>query len=342
MKVAVVRNSERSEVINRFGQVCPEVYSAKTIRSVMDALIAGGHAVVVVEGDKRLLSVIEQLIPDGLVFNMAYGIQGQSRYTHVPAMLELAGIPYTGSGPLGHAIALDKVVTKNLLEQAGVTTPGYAVMSRPDAPAPALRYPVVVKPRHESTSYGLRLVENRNELRDAVAAVIATYEQDALVEEYVDGREICAGLLGNDEVEFLPFVEADFGARPMRLVTFDDKYHLSGAELEKICPALVNVELGAKLRDISLAAFRACHCQDYSRVDIRVDRGGNPYVLEINSMASLGAGGSYVRAALAAGYTYTTLVNRIVEVAMERYAARATPLTKPEMQSAASADASNR
>jgi D-alanine-D-alanine ligase len=240
MKVAVVRNCGKSGIINRFGQACPEVYSVKTIQKVVDALKAGGHAVAEFEGDKTLLSKLEEFMPadtpcqpGGLVFNMAYGIQGESRYTHVPAMLEMAGVPYTGSGPLGHAIALDKIVTKDLIRQAGIPTPGYAVMSRPDASTGGLRYPLVVKPRHESTSYGLRLVDDPGQLAESVAAVIATYKQDALVEEYVDGREICVALLGNDDVEFLPFVEADFGARRHRLVTWEDKYHLSlNSEIE--------------------------------------------------------------------------------------------------------------
>src|SRR6266567_1982805 len=286
MKVAVVLNSKNSGVINRFGQACPESYGAKTIQKVVEALKAGGHTVMALEGDKTLLSNLEEFMPadaegqpDRLVFNMAYGIQGQSRYTHVPAMLEMAGVPYTGSGPLGHAIALDKVVTKDLLERAGIPTPGYAVMSRPDARPSGLRYPLVVKPRHESTSYGLRLVESSNQLEDAVAAILATYKQEALVEEYIDGREICVGLLGNDDVEFLPFVESDFGTRRMRLVTSEDKHHVSGAEPEKICPAEVGDLLAGRLRDIALATFRASYCRDYSRVDIRIDGAGNPYVL---------------------------------------------------------------
>src|SRR6266567_4350376 len=113
MKVAVVRNRGISGVINRFGQACPEVYASKTIKSVVDALRAWDHTVAEFEGDKTLLAELEQFLsqkaddgPGGLVFNMAYGIQGESRYTHVPAMLEMAGVRYTGSGPLGHAIAL--------------------------------------------------------------------------------------------------------------------------------------------------------------------------------------------------------------------------------------------
>jgi D-alanine-D-alanine ligase len=331
MRVAVVRNRETSGVINRFGQACPEVYANKTIKSVVDALRARDHTVAEFEGDKTLLAELEPFLtsnagdgPGGLVLNMAYGIQGESRYTHVPAMLEMAGVAYTGSGPLGHAIALDKVVTKDLLQHAGIPTPAYSVMRRPSETSSGLRFPLVVKPRHESTSYGLRLVSNRSELADAVSAVIAQYKQDALVEEYIDGREICVALLGNHDMEFLPLVEADFGVRQTRLVTYEDKYHLNSVEPDKVCPAPIDEALAKKLRDISLACFRACYCKDYARVDIRIDRSGNPYVLEINSMASLGARGSYVCAALAAGYTYESLVNRILEVALERYSTAAT------------------
>jgi D-alanine-D-alanine ligase len=359
MRIAVVRNRENNGVIAWFGQVSPEVYSAKTIQSVITALRAGGHLVAEFEGDKNLLAQLEAFLssdgeagPGGIVFNMAYGIQGESRYTHVPAMLEMAGVPYTGSGPLGHSIALDKVVTKDLLVRAGVPTPNYMVLRRPEQDASGLRFPLVVKPRHESTSYGLRLVRSQAELSMAVEAVVAQYHQDALVEEYIEGREICVALLGNEEMEFLPLVEADFGVRQTRLVTFEDKYHLNTVQPEKICPAPVDEALARKLREISRACFDACYCKDYARVDIRIDSRGDPYVLEINSMASLGASGSYVCAAMTAGYTYEGLVNRILEVARQRYGrgtglqpvqhsvkgcATTTPLIEAEIRPASSA-----
>ena len=182
------------------------------------------------------------------MFNVADAIQGESRYAHVPAMLEMAGVPYTGSGPLGHAIALDKIVTKDLLCRAGIPTPHYKVLRRPEGGAVGRRFPLVVKPRHESTSYGLRLVTNDAELAIAVHAVVQEYQRDALVEEYIEGREVCVALLGNEPMEFLPLVEADFGDRRTRLVTFDDKYHLSKVEPAKICPAPVDEILARGLR----------------------------------------------------------------------------------------------
>jgi D-alanine-D-alanine ligase len=326
MKVAVVQNREATGVINTFGQKCPEKYGAKTIQAVVRALDENGHSVLVCEGDKNLLAVLENFMPPredgqpgGMVFNMAYGIQGECRYTHVPAMLEMAGVPYTGSSPLGHALALDKVITKDLIQAAGVPTPKYHVMTSFDQQSFGLRFPVIVKPRHESTSFGLRRATDCGQLKEAVSLVVEQYQQEALVEEYIDGREVCVALLGNEDMEFLPLVEQQFGARETKIVTYEDKLHKSPVETGKICPALLSEELAQKLRCISLETFRACHCRDYARVDIRIDSDGNPYVLEINSMASLGSTGSYVLAACTAGYTFVELVNRILNVAHARY-----------------------
>jgi D-alanine-D-alanine ligase len=325
MRVAVVRNHDRCGIINLFGQDCPERYGTATVQNVVDALRHGGHEVLLCEGDKTLLSTLESFMPPdangrptGMVFNMAYGIQGECRYTHVPAMLEMAGVPYTGAGPLGHALALDKVITKNLIRDAGIPTPNFRVMRRGTEPPGDLRFPVVVKPRHESTSFGLQLVQDPRELSAAVESVVALYQQEALVEEYIDGREICVALLGNEEPEMLPFVEHDFGDREIRMFTWEDKAHKATAEPKKICPATVDRTLAQMLRKISLATFQACCCKDFARVDIRVD-GEKPYVLEINSMAALGAGASYVLAARTAGYGFPQLVNRILDVAHQRY-----------------------
>lgn len=324
MKIAVVHNSRRTGVIGNFGRPCPEKYGAKTIKRVVAALEGAGHTVRLIEGDKTLLAELEAFMPPldghpgGIVMNMAYGIQGDGRYTHVPGMLEMAGVPYTGAGPTGHALALDKVVTKDLIRCAGVPTPGYTVM-RNAADDCDLRFPLIVKPRHESTSFGLRLVTTREELEEAVMAVTATYLQDALVEEYVDGREFCVALLGNDPLHCLPVVEQDFGDRHSRLLTKADKYHKTEQEPVKRCPAPIGAALEQQLHEISVATFRACRLNDYARVDIRVDREGTPYVLEINSMASLGPGGSYVCAAAAAGLDYDALVSRIVDEAHTRY-----------------------
>jgi D-alanine-D-alanine ligase len=326
VKIAIVRNRQNARVINRFGQACPEAYGEKAVAAVAESLRDNGHHIAICEGDTTLFATLERFIPPGprgeptgLVFNMAYGIQGECRYTHVPAMLEMAGVPYTGSGPFGHALALDKVVTKKLLIDAGIPTPAYAVMRTGSEECGQLRFPLVVKPRHESTSFGLALVRDRAELARAVQSIVAQYQQDALVEEYIDGRELCAGLLGNDSMDCLPLVEQDFNGRERRIVTWEDKLHKVGDEPAKICPAPVDEALARRIRELSIETFHACHLRDYARVDVRLDAAGSPYVLEINSMASLGTTGSYVAAARVAGYSFARLVNAIVDVAHARY-----------------------
>jgi D-alanine-D-alanine ligase len=330
VKVAVVRNHDRTGVVNAFGRPSPERYSERTVLRVADALALGGHEVVILEADCTLLAALHRELPAvdptdpahpaAMVFNLAYGIQGECRYTQLPALLEMAGVPYTGSGPLGHTLSLDKVITKALIAAGGVATPGYLVMASPEQDLAGLRYPLVVKPRQESTSYGLALAEDESQVRAAAAAVIRRYRQPALLEEYVEGREVCIALVGNgSQLRCLPPVEIDFGDRTGRLLTKADKFHRSQQEAQRVCPARIDDDLRRQLEATARAVFRACHCHDYARVDIRIDANGVPWVLEINSMASLGTGGSFILAAEAAGYDFDAAVNLLLDTARTRY-----------------------
>ncbi|MER8594230.1 ATP-grasp domain-containing protein [Mesorhizobium sp. M1182] len=325
MRVAVVWNHDHTGVINRFGQSCPEDDDRETVERVVASLQQGGHETLLCEGDKGLFATLERFMPpdsharpSGIVFNMAYGIQGQCHSSHVPCMLEMAGVPYTGSSPLGHGLALDKVITKRLIRDGGVPMPNFRVMRHGTESADDLRFPVVVKPRHGFASFGLQLVHEPAQLRHAVEMIVTQYAQDALVEEYIEGREICVALLGNGELEALPLVELDFGDRETRLFTLEDKLKMVVAP-QRICPAQIDSRLATVLRDISVATFRACQCRDYARIDLRIDRSGQPFVLEINSMPGLSPTSIYPLAARAAGHSFSSLVNRILDVAHTRY-----------------------
>jgi D-alanine-D-alanine ligase len=327
MKIAVVRNRNNNCIVNEFGPPCPESYGKRSVQMIMDSLRWGGHKVKAFEGDGSLITRLRKFMPPGkktgrptgLVFNLAYGIQGDCRYTHVPAMLEMAGVPYTGATPYGHVLSLDKVLAKTLMREHGIRTPNFRVIADPDEDPGDLRFPLVVKPRHESTSYGLRLVHTREELSEAVGFIVGEYTQGALVEEYIDGREVHVGLLGNDPVETFPLVEYEFGARVGRLMMWEDKYHRSEDEPLKVCPAPVDAGLGQRMREMAVSLFHLVGCRDYARVDMRLDEKGEPYVLEINSMASLGRGGAYVMSARVAGYSFESLICRIVDLAHQRY-----------------------
>ncbi|MER9629208.1 ATP-grasp domain-containing protein [Mesorhizobium sp. M0296] len=333
MRVAVVVNRDLTGVINRFGQPFPQPpqpWPDWDWESVVAALQEGGHEVLLCEGDKGMLTTLERFMPpdsqarpSGFVFNLASGIQGESRFSQIPAMLEMAGVPYIGASPLGHELANDKIVTKILIRDRGVPTPNFLVMRRGTENTGDLRFPVVVKPPREGDSLGLQLVHEPSELKRAVEVIVEQYAQDALVEEYIEGREISVPLLGNGEIDVLPLVEQDFG-NSNSLFTYEAKYMGVGAP-QMISPAHLDSRLAAMLRDISITTFRACQCRDYARVDVRIDRSGQPFVLEINANPSLTKASSYCVAANTAGHSYSSLINRILDVAHTRYFGTATP-----------------
>lgn len=325
MKVAIVYNRDSRDVINLFGVPNREKYGLKAIQRITDALKRGGHRVIALEGDKQLIGRLEEFMPrvlqgerPGMVFNLSYGIQGQARYTHVPGMLEMVGIPYVGSGPLAHSLSLDKVVAKMIFRQHGLPTPDFAVLYGPDFPLPDMPFPMIVKPKNESTSFGLRIVADEAELREAAQVIFDKFGQPVLAEEYVDGREINVGLLGNAPPDALPPAELDFGDGP-KIYTLEDKRHKSGREVHVVCPAELTPEQAAAAQDIARRAFECLGCADCARVDMRLSEEGKFTILEINSLPSLGEHGSYTHAAAAVGLDFDALVNRLVEVASARY-----------------------
>lgn len=325
MKVAVLYNHESKNVINLFGQLNKEKIGLETLRRISDALRQGKHQVRTFEADKDIISRLEEFMPrvihgerPGLVFNVSYGIQGRARYTHVPSILEMVGIPYLGSGPTAHSIALDKAVTKMILIQHSLPTADFAVLQGSDFTPPDIGYPLIAKPRHEAVSFGVRIVDNEEELRTAVRHILDTFGQDVLVERFIEGLEINVGLIGNQPVEALPLVLLQFpDART--IYTYEDKTGRSGRPVTHLCPAPVGKDLWLAAQELARRTFSAVGCSDFARVDMRADKDGNLYVLEINSLPSLGPHSSYVLAAGEAGFNFAQLVNRLVTVASGRY-----------------------
>jgi len=330
MKVAVIFNKEEitdSDVIYRFGMPTKERYKPYTIEMVASALERGGHNVRIIEGNKFVIEDLQNFMPRvvtgerlGMIFNMAYGIQGQSRYTHIPAMLEMLGLPYVGSAPAAHALALDKVLSKIIFSRYHLLTPAYWVYSNCDSDFSCVRYPAIVKPKMEAVSFGVKVVNNESELKEAVGFIISEFQQQALVEKFIPGREFAVALLGNEPaLETLPIVEIDLNDNPDAIQTVEEKMD---RPRRKICPAPLKDEIAERLRQLAREAFIALGLFDFARVDFRMDKDNNIYILEINSMASLNPTGSFVYAGKIANMSFDELVNRMLDTAALRYFGR--------------------
>jgi len=242
-------------------------------------------------------------------------------------MLEMLGIPYVGSSPAGHALALDKVMTKIVWQKHALPTPEFWVFNNGREPMEGVRFPVIVKPKMESVSFGLKVVHNVDDLREAVQYITSEFQQQALVEQFIPGREFCVGILGNSPVESFPILEIDLSGDPNAIQSVEDKKQ---HPRKKICPAVISEELAEKMRRFSIDAFHALGLRDFARVDIRLSEEGEIFLLEINSMASLGESGSYPTAARVAGYDFARLANKMLDVATIRYFS--SPSMAPEIK----------
>ncbi len=332
MRIAITCNI-KEEVPPHLEECYAEWDDHETIESVKNALLEKHEEVFIVNADRRAPRRLEELRPE-MVFNMAEGMGGDSRESFIPAVLELLGIPYTGSSPLTLGLCLNKLRAKQILSCYGIPTPRYFVVEREyRGIKEGLDFPLIVKPIHEGSSKGIRnnsLVRNEEELRERVHTVISTYHQPALVEEYLSGREFTVALLGNeDQIRVLPIVEIDYstipeGANP--IYSYEAKWVFDRPEnpLDIFrCPADLDDELYRTLCQLAVDSFRALGVRDWCRIDIRCDGSGRPHVLELNPLPGIlpapECNSCFPKAARAAGLSFSELVNTVVDIARKRY-----------------------
>jgi D-alanine-D-alanine ligase len=300
---------------------CPE-----TVEAIAAVLRESGHDVELFgDGEDFLRRVLDGPRPD-LVFNIAEG-RGVSRCreSRVPAVLDLLGVPHTGSDALTLAATLDKDCAKRLVRDAGVATPAWVLVEEDSAAARAvlekLPLPAIVKPNCEGSSKGIRstaVVERREGLAGAVASTLALYRQPVLVEEFIDGDELTVGVLGNRRPEVIGILRVlPKVAKPNFVYSLEVKRDWRRQVVYE-CPARLSPADGEAVRASALAAFRALGCRDVARVDFRL-RGGVPYFLEANPLPGLSPeSGDIVILARAMGLEHRELVLRIVLAACER------------------------
>lgn len=339
-RIALTYNLKRKNTSENL----PEDYfsefdSPKTINAIKVALESHDNEVVLVEADSGLLDFFKKNKVD-IVFNIAEGINGVSRESQVPAILDFLEIPYTGSNVLTLALALDKAMTKKVFGYENIPTPNFQLFRFPSERLSGdMKFPLIVKPNHEGSAKGLSIrsvVDNAERLYEELKSTFAVYKQEVLVEEFIEGRELTVGILGNENPEILPILEIDFTncstsgeffySWRMKEYQGDERLHLVP---EFFCPARLDEDLTKIIKDTALRAHRALGCFDLSRIDIRLSKDNIPYVLEVNPLPGLDPDESNLTLMTSvAKIPYRDLINGILKSAQERYPKLKGPLSQ--------------
>jgi len=324
MKITVLTYLDsKNENSKDYEAVVPQV--AKALRSLGHRVsILGSHGNV-----KRLTAGLSRRKPD-LVFNLME-MFGENIFGDIPVagLLDLCGLKYTGSGPGELYLSQDKGLTKKLLAFEDILYPRFLVFSRGEAfeTGGNLRMPLFVKPLRSDSSLGIggkSLVHDAVALMERVAYIRKELNDSALAEEYIEGREFFVGVLGNAQAKALPPVEVDFTGFPEgvpKVLDSKAKWDVRSKEYKGTKSVLANLpdELRARLQKVAVDAYRALRVRDYGRVDIRLTDTGEIYVLEVNASCYLERSSEFAMAAAAAGMDYPQLIERIIQLALERY-----------------------
>src|SRR3984885_4651066 len=305
-----------------------EIEEWRTEYDVTTTLRKLGHevrCVGVLDSLTELRSAIADWEPD-IVFNLLEEFDGIVTYDqHVVAFLELMRQPYTGCNPRGMLLSRDKVLSKQLLSYHRVPTPQFVVFARGRKPRlpKRLRFPMFVKSSTDDASLGIAhasVVSDERGLKERIAFIHEKPHSDALVEEYIEGRELYVGVIGNERLKVLPVWEMTFGSMPQghptiatRKVKWDrnyqQKYGITTAAAQDLPEDVV-----ARLEQLSRRIFRALHLTGYARMDFRLRADGALYALEANANPNLSAAEDFSQSAHTAGLSYGNLLHRILQL----------------------------
>jgi len=276
---------------------------------------------------EKFIRTLNDYSPDAVV-NFVESVEGISSYEYCLASIyQLLGYNYTGNIPSCLGNCLNKERAKNILRAFGINTPKSVSIKhngKLSASQVKLKYPVILKLLNEDASIGISefsVVKNFKELKKQLAFLQKTYMQDILIEEYIEGRELNVAILGKS---VLPISEITFKGLPKdlpKIVTYDGKWMEDSIYYDNtkpVCPAKLNKRIKKKVEDIALLAFEALNCRDYARVDIRLDKVGIPFVIEVNPNPDVSTDSGFARAAAAAGMSYSDLLGRIADFALIR------------------------
>jgi D-alanine-D-alanine ligase len=240
-----------------------------------------------------------------LAFNIIHGTFGEDG--QLQALLDARGIPYTGEGEAGSRLAFDKIASKRRFVAAGVSTARWEIVAKGDAPT--LPLPFVVKPPREGSSVGVHIVQDTVAL-DAALEDCFSRDTEVLVEEFVQGKELTVGVVGDEAfpvVEIVPKVD---------FYSYENKYTKGASEY--FCPARLDAETTARVQEAALAAHRSLGLEVYSRVDVLLDAQGNPYVLEVNTIPGMTETSLLPKGAAAVGISFAQLCERIAVLSLAK------------------------
>lgn len=309
-----------------------EIGVVEEMDDIKDALATLGYKCTVFNVDskvERLIDFLREEKPD-LIFNLVECIENEAILEmNVAGLYELFKIPYTGAGPLALGTALNKPRVKEILSANGIRTPGHQVFKVAEKIVlkDGMDFPLIVKPSREDASVGISdksVVYSLPELRKLVRYIWAEFDQPALVEQYIEGREFNVAILGNKRPIVLPISEIDFsGLTPgmHKIVSYAAKWMNGTVEYEGtkgVCPAQLPAAIETELRETALKCYQLIGCRDYARVDFRLTTDGVPYVLEVNPNPDISDDAGFARSARVYGLSFHQIVGKIVEIALER------------------------
>jgi D-alanine-D-alanine ligase len=274
----------------------------------------------------NFLGRVRELNPDALI-NLCEGYYGRPQWeSNVAGIFELLGLSFTGNAAKTLAFCQDKYRAKAVLRAAGWPTAPAQLMVTGDESL-ELKFPLIIKPNAEDASLGVypdSVVRDEDSLRRQVRRCLDNYNQPALVEAFIDGREFNVSVMEDGEVVPLPVSEIDFSAMPKdlpRIVGYDAKWfedHPLYQKTPPVCPAAIDDELRIKIQGLAVGAFRTMGCRDYARVDFRMDAKGRPFILEVNPNPDISTNAGYARALNAGGIAYASFWGTMVENALKR------------------------
>ncbi|MDD5037853.1 MAG: ATP-grasp domain-containing protein [Dehalococcoidales bacterium] len=328
-QVAIVYNQPINSHYNITGEEAAELGVLVAVKAVHRALLELGHSVVRVPLTLPLEQIREKLkaLAIDIVFNLFEGF-GDYPETEalVPQILSELGIPYTGCPATALLLAQDKGKTKAILGAAGISTPHYQLLSPATLSQFQLTYPCIVKASGEHASHGLTeesVVNDHFSLERQVTKISNFYGGRALVEEFIDGEEFSATVMGNRECIVLPISKVDYSlpAGMPRLLTFAAKWepeslYFSGTKV--VCPIKISADEQERITKVALMAFHQLGCRGYARIDLRLDKEGCVNVMEVNPNPDISPGYGAARQAKVAGMNYAQFIEKIILLAREK------------------------